>query len=49
MQVLNKNAQFLFNKKPNLGKKATEDKTISNESEYYTAKSQALYRNCEKS
>ena len=36
MQVLNKNIQFLFNEKPNLGKKATEDKPMnfSNESEY---------------
>ena len=36
MQVLNKNKQFLFNEKPNLGKKATKDKTMnfSNESEY---------------
>ena len=36
MQVLNSNTQFLFNGKPNLGKKATEDKAMSffNESEY---------------
>ena len=29
MQVLNNNTQFLFNDKPSLGKKATEDKTIN--------------------
>ena len=36
MQVLNKNTQFLFNIKPNLDKRATEDKIInfSKESEY---------------
>ena len=28
MQILNKNAQFLCNAKRNLGKKATEDKTL---------------------
>ena len=51
MQVLNKNTQFLFNVKPNLDKRATEDKMInfSKESEYYTAKSRALYRNWEQS
>ena len=50
MQVLNKNAQFLCHEKPNLGKKATEDKTMnfSKESECYAAKSRVLYRNCEK-
>ena len=37
MQVLNKNTQFIFNDKPNLAKKATEDKTIKSEKTLQTA------------
>ena len=50
VQVWNKNTQFFFDGKPNLGKQATKDKTMnfSKESEYQAAKSRGLYRNFKK-
>ena len=44
MQVLNKNTQILFNDKPNLGKRATEDKIIKAEHFIEIAKSLKILR-----